>query len=363
MTTAGDQAISYFYGWLFSSHPELRELFPPAMDEQRDRLFTALTQIVRSLGSPEELAEYLAQLGRDHRKYSVRPQMYGAVGDALVATLRTFAGPAFTRAAQQAWVSTYGTASELMIKAAQEASATTPAYWNARVVAHERRGRGIAVLTVAPDQPLPYQAGQHVTVQTTRWPRVWRPYSIAGRPREDGLITFHVKAISGGWVSNALVQYTRVGDPLILGPAVGSMSLASAGQRDLVCVAGGTGLAPLKAIIEQVVFDESKRRDHRGIELFCGARSEEELYDLADLWRLCDSYPWLRVYPVISSDPAFQGMQGVVSRVAARHLPRGDCEAYVSGPPAMVRETIDQLGRAACRLSGFISTRRCSRPG
>ena len=345
VAAAGDMAASYFYGWLFANNPELRDLFPPAMDEQRDRLFIALTRIVRSLSTPSDLASYLAQLGRDHRKYSVRPEMYGAVGAALVATLRAFAGPAFTQAAQDAWVSTYGVASDLMIKAANEAGVNTPAYWDAEVIGHERRGHDLAVLTVAPEQPLVYLAGQHITVQTRRWPKVWRPYSIACRPREDGLIRFHVKAVSGGWVSNTLVDHISVGDPLILGPAIGNMTLATAGKRDLLCVAGGTGLAPMKAIAEQIIYEEAVSRTHRKVWLFCGAKTEKDFYDLRDLWRLSDAYPWLEIHPVTSDDPAYYGMQGNVGRVAARYLPHLDCEAYVAGPVTMVAETIKLLAK------------------
>ena len=340
---AGDMAAAYFYGWLFAHHPDLRELFPPAMDEQRDRLFSALTHIVESLRTPEEMGVYLAQLGRDHRKYAVKPEMYGAVGTALIATLRAFAGSAFTPAAEEAWVSTYGVASDIMIKAAEEMGSDTPAFWHAEVVDHERRGHEVAVVTIAPEERFNYRAGQHVTVQTSRWPRVWRPYSIACRQREDGLLRFHVKAVSGGWVSNTLVSRTSVGDPLILGPAVGNMTLAPAERRDLVCVAGGTGLSPIKAIVEQVVFEEATQRNHRNIWLFWGARTEKDMYDLRDLWRLTDIYPWLQVHPVTSDDPAYPGMQGNVGRVAARYLPHADCEAYVSGPAAMVQETIRMM--------------------
>lgn len=316
------------------------------MDTQRDRLFIALTQIMKSLSKPTELASYLAQLGVDHRKYLVQPAMYPAVGNALIATLRAYAGSAFTPLAEQAWMDTYETAARLMIKAAEDAGTVTPAYWIAQVVAHEKRTDRIAVLTVEPSQPVPYQPGQHVTVQTERWPRVWRLYSIACRPREDGLLRFHVKAVPGGWVSGALVDHTRVGDRLVLGPAAGGMSLRAAGRRDLICVAGGTGLAPLKAIAEQVAFDEPSSRSRRHVLLFCGARSEAELYDLKELWRLTATYPSLRVYPVVSADEDYRGMQGDVGQVAARYLPNSECEAYVAGPAAMVRQTITVLTKA-----------------
>jgi NAD(P)H-flavin reductase len=270
--------------------------------------------------------------------------MYDAVGEALIATLRAYAGPAFTQDAQEAWVQAYQAASGLMLRAAEDDSAVAPAYWTAEVVDNEQRQPGIAVLTVAPDQPFPYLAGQHVTVQTPRWPRVWRPYSVASRPREDGLMTFHVRAVPGGWVSTALVRYTTPGDELILGPALGTMTLGHAEQRDLLCVVGGTGLAPIKAIIEQAIRESSACP--REIFLFYGARTRDELYDLPDLYRLADAYPRFLLTPVTSDDPAFDGMQGNVGRVAARYLPHRECEAYVAGPVAMVHETIRVLARA-----------------
>jgi NAD(P)H-flavin reductase/hemoglobin-like flavoprotein len=341
---AGDKAVGYFYGQLFLRQPHLRQLFPPAMDEQRDRLFCALGRIVESLSTPDEMAAYLSQLGRDHRKYQVQPEMYEAVGAALLATLRAFARDAFTSPAEEAWTQIYLAGSSLMIKAAEEDAAAGPASWTAEVVSVDHRADDIAVLTIAPDQPLPFTAGQHVTVQTPRWPRVWRSYSIACMPRDDGLLALHVKAVPGGWVSTALVRYTSPGSQLVLGPPLGTMTLKHAAGRDLLCVAGGTGLSPVKAIAEQAVRESSVTP--RRIHLFYGARRRHELYDLPDLWRLQDAYSGFELIPVTSDDPAFEGMQGNVGRVAARYMPHVGCEAYVAGPPEMVRETVRVLTRA-----------------
>jgi NAD(P)H-flavin reductase/hemoglobin-like flavoprotein len=341
---AGDKAVGFFYGQLFLRQPHLRQLFPPAMDEQRDRLFCALGRIVDSLSTPDEMAAYLSQLGRDHRKYQVEPEMYEAVGAALLATLRAFARDAFTSEAQEAWTQVYLAGSSLMIKAAEEDAAQSPASWTAEVVEVDHRADDIAVLIIAPDQPLPFLAGQHLTVQTPRWPRVWRPYSIACMPRDDGLLMLHVKAVPGGWVSTALVRYTSPGSQLVLGPPLGTMTLERAADRDLLCVAGGTGLSPIKAIIEQAVRKSAVTQ--RRIYLYYGARRRHELYDLADLWRLEDAYSGFQVIPVTSDDPAFDGMQGNVGRVAARYMPHTECEAYVAGPPEMVRETVRVLARA-----------------
>jgi NAD(P)H-flavin reductase len=157
-------------------------------------------------------------------------------------------------------------------------------------------------------------------------------------------MTFHVRAVPGGWVSNALVRYAEPGAELILGPALGTMTLDRAGQRDLLCVAGGTGLSPIKAIIEQAMRESSACP--RQIFLFYGARTRDELYDLPALYRLADAYPRFLLTPVTSDDPVFDGMQGNVGRVAARYLPHRECAAYVAGPVAMVRETIRALARA-----------------
>jgi NAD(P)H-flavin reductase len=120
--------------------------------------------------------------------------------------------------------------------------------------------------------------------------------------------------------------------------------LDRAGERDLLCVAGGTGLAPVKAIIEQAIRESTACP--RQIFLFYGARTRDELHDLPDLYRLTDAYPRFQLTPVTSDDPAFDGMQGNVGRVAARYLPHRECVAYVAGPAAMVRETIGVLTRA-----------------
>ena len=232
-----------------------------------------------------------------------------------------------------------------MIQAAEQQG---PSQWLAEVVDCDYRGHGIGVVTVAPHQLLPYEAGQHVSLQTTRFPRVWRTFSVACAPRADGLMRFHVKAVPGGWVSTALVRHTAPGQRLVLGPGLGTMTLQPAADRDLLFVAGGTGLAPLKAIAEEAIRSSSEGR-YREIFLFWGARTQDEFYDLPELNQLTDVYPWFQVIPVVSDDPAFRGLKGNVGQVAAKYVPHSDCEAYVAGPAPMVRDTIRALSGIGVR--------------
>jgi NAD(P)H-flavin reductase/hemoglobin-like flavoprotein len=338
-----DEVAAYFYGRLFAENPLFRALFPPAMDVQRRRLFHALREIVWSLDSPDTLSAFLSRLGRDHRKFGVGREHYDAMGRALLTTLSAFAGDAWTAETEGAWRVAYRTVAEIMTTAAdeEEAAGDTPPWWTGEVVEHEMRGPDIAVLTVRTDQRLPYRAGQYTTVQTARWPWIWRAYSIANAPGEDEVLRFHVRALPAGWVSGTLVRHTAVGDTVLLGRAAGSMVLDEDSDRDLLCVAGGTGLAPLKAITEDAV--RGGRRP--AVHLLFGARTEAGLYDLPDLRALEAEHPSLRVTPVVSDDPAFAGLRGPVSDVLDGLDDLSGHDVYVSGPPPMVERTATNLQR------------------
>jgi len=211
-----------------------------------------------------------------------------------------------------------------------------PPWWIAEIVAHELRSPGVAVLKLRPNEPLLYQPGQYVPVQVTRWPRTWRPYSIASSPRPDGQFELHVRAVPGGLVSNTLAYHSQEGDCVLLGAAAGAMTLTES-ERDLLCVAGGTGLAPIKALIEQALATPVTGQRRR-ITLFVGARQRFDLYDLEDLQLLESACPVLRVIPVLSDEPGFSGLTGLLPDAVGSHGVSENAEAYVCGPAAMVSQ-------------------------
>jgi NAD(P)H-flavin reductase/hemoglobin-like flavoprotein len=326
-----DKAMAYFYGRLFAANPELRVLFPLAMDRQRDRFFRALARLVWSLDCPEQLTAFGQQLGRDHRRFGVTARHYPEFMEALLATVREFAGPGWSADVAAAWQAALDTLAQTMIEAAGEDARHAPSWWLAEVVGHQRLAADLAVLTVRPEPSLSYQPGQYVSVQSARRPREWRSYSIANAPRADGTITLHVRAVPGGVVSAALVHHTVRGDTLLLGPARGSMTLRAAAGRDLLCVAGGTGLAPLKAIIEQAAAAGGP-----AVTLLFGARAEAGLYDLRELRRLTASCPSLELVTAVSDDPGFGGLQGLLPDVLAERTEWKDRDIFVCGPAGMV---------------------------
>jgi NAD(P)H-flavin reductase/hemoglobin-like flavoprotein len=345
---AAGKATAYFYGRLFASNPEMRALFPLAMDRQRDRFFRALARIVWSLDSPDGLTAYLRQLGRDHRRFGVTARHYPEFMEAVAAMVREFSGPAWSDEVAAAWDAVLALVRETMLGAADADAEHAPSWWLAEVVGHQRRAGDLAVLTARPDQPLGYLPGQYLSVQSARWPREWRSYSIANAPRPDGTLSLHVRAVPGGLVSTALVHHTVPGDTLLLGPAKGSMTLPRGSSRDLFCVAGGTGLAPVKALAEQAAAAGGP-----AVTLLFGARTRDALYDLRELRLLADAYPGLELVTAVSGEPGPGGAQTDLPALVRQRRDWMDREVYVCGPPAMLRQTrlvLAELGMPPSRV-------------
>ncbi|MER6089102.1 globin domain-containing protein [Streptomyces bluensis] len=334
ITPVADKVTSYFYALLFVRHPELRPLFPPAMDTQRDRLLKALLIAAEHIDNAPVLADYLQNLGRGHRKYGTRPEHYPAVGECLIGALSRFAGAIWDERTEAAWVRAYTTISQVMIDAAAEDELRSPPWWMAEVVSHELRTPDVAVITLRPDQPYPFLAGQYTSLETPWWPRIWRHYSFASAPRSDGLLSFHVKAIPAGWVSSALVHRARPGDVVRLGPPAGSMTVDHTTDNGLLCVGGGTGIAPIKALVEDV----AEHGERRPVEVFYGARADHDLYDIDTLLRMKQSHSWLEVRTVVDRHGLLQLPDAV-----REFGPWNEYDAYLSGPPGMIRSGVDTL--------------------
>ncbi|WP_415854268.1 globin domain-containing protein [Sinomonas sp. G460-2] len=338
----GDEVPLYFYSHLFASHPELRDMFPVAMGAQRDKLFSALGHIISHADRIGEVGEFISQLGRDHRRFSVIPAHYSMVGSSFLATLQRFLGAAWTDEVARDWAEAYGLIAKVMVVAAEEASDTSPPWWEGEVTAVERRSLDVAVLQVRLPQDFAYAPGQSVAVEVPALPRTWRYLSPANAPRADGTVEFHVQLIPGGLFSTAAVRKTSAGDVLRVGAPVGDQ-LSADGGRDLLLVAGGTGLAPLAAILDGVAAQWRERGFGPRVDLFHGARVPWNLYDESRLAGLAAREPWFSFHPVVSDDSTFPGLKGWVGSAAAAHASSLGRLALVCGSTPMVSHTVGQL--------------------
>jgi NAD(P)H-flavin reductase/hemoglobin-like flavoprotein len=335
----GDAVPLFFYSDLFLRHPQVRDMFPVSMAAQRDRLLNALATIVSNVDRIEDLRPFLESLGRDHRKFGTIAEFYPLVGTSLLATLAHFSGDGWTPGLAEQWAAAYQIVADVMIGAAQEDERFRPAFWEATVIGHELRRFDVAVFRVATSQPLAYLPGQSVCLQSEARPKVWRFYSPANAPREDQTMDFHVRMVDGGMLSMVLTRGLGVGDKLKVGSPVGTLTYDTTSARDVLLVAGSTGLAPLKSILEQICGLPAPPRVH----LFFGARTADALYDLVDLEKIAAGRPWLSVIPVVSDEASYRGERGQLPDVVASRGNWREHDVYVCGPVAMVGATTRKL--------------------
>ncbi len=342
----GDEVPLYFYSHLFLSRPELREMFPISMTAQRDKLFAALGRIISNVDRLGEDTAFLQQLGRDHRRFSVIADHYKTVGGSLLATLKHFLGDQWTPELAAGWGSAYNHVATVMLQAAEESATSSPAWWLADVKAIERRTLDVAVLQLAPREPYDYRPGQSISVETPLCPRLWRYFSPANAPRSDGTFELHVQAVDGGQVSGTVVSSLQVGHTLRLGPPVGDRLVREDGDgQNLVMIAGGTGLAPLRAVLEQIDREWHSFGQAPEVHLFHGARTTWDLYEHEQLTRLTRR-PWFSYTEVISDDPSYPGACGPVGTIAARSQVWPGRSALVCGSPWMVAHAVSELTTA-----------------
>ncbi|WP_433347815.1 FAD-binding oxidoreductase [Micromonospora sp. CA-111912] len=324
-TVAGiDRAADHFWCTLADRMPAL-------LPERDAPLFlAALGQLATGDDGRAGRAALLTVLGRAWRDCHLGPHHQALIGEALVATVARHAHPQWTAALAGAWEQA-ACRTLTAVPYAADRVGDGPAWWPVEVLDHDRPAGGVAILTVRPRRRLPFRPGQAVPVSVPGLPGRWRWYSPTNAPRPDGTIELHVRA--AGAVSRVLVDRVRPGGPLWLGPPRGAgLTLAPDSTADLLLVAGGTGLAPLRALVEQVAAAPGSRR----VTLVVGVRAFADLYDPISLDKLQTAHDWLTVVPAFSHDEHVEpDERGDAITVALRHH-RPAQEVYACGPPAMV---------------------------
>jgi NAD(P)H-flavin reductase len=345
-----DDLISSFYTRWFATDISARDLFPPDMSGQRRVIAEVMTWLFGELIAQraDEPVAFLAQLGRDHRKYGVTQRQYETMADALYVSLRNHLSTRWDDRLAAAAHAALALFVGVMSGAADAEQG--PPYCDGTVIEFNRASRDIAVVRLQLDRPLSYHPGQYVTVHVPQCPRRWRFLSPAIPADAGGGIEFHVRSVSGGLVSPAIVGETKPGDRWRLSNPHGGMHVDRDGG-DVLMVAGSSGLAPLRTLI----MDLSRYAVNPRVHLFFGARFPYELYDLRTLWQIASQNPWLSVTPVseVNTDPPWasdypdvqppRGLHvrqiGLLPDVVTRYGNWGDRQILICGGPDMVAAT------------------------
>ena len=178
--------------------------------------------------------------------------------------------------------------------------------------------------------------------------------SIASAPRPDNAFDIQVRAIGFSGVSAALVGYSHVGDRLVLGPPRGGDLVVEPGTvpGGLLCIASGTGAAPITAVVESVLgWPEPPH-----LYAYVGARTRDDIYSVERMSKAIHAGGfWVNaeVHAVLSDDPTSTGYHGQVETVAPslKDWAALGVDALVAGPDSMIAATVAELTARGMPLS------------
>ena len=218
----------------------------------------------------------------------------------------------------------------------------------ATVLAIDQMTHDIRRLRLKPAKPLDFSAGQYANLQFG--PELVRPYSMANVPGADEL-EFHVRLVPDGRVTGHIDRVLAVGDAVRVSGPLGTAYLRRKHEGPMLCVAGGTGLAPVLSIVRAALAAGMAQPIH----LYFGVRTPRDVYGLAWLEQLRERHANLHLHVVVSTgndDPRRRG--GVVTDAVSRDWASlAGWRAYLCGAPPMV-EAAAMLARKKGVLPGHV---------
>jgi CDP-4-dehydro-6-deoxyglucose reductase len=192
----------------------------------------------------------------------------------------------------------------------------------------------IVKLKLPANERLQYLAGQYIDLLLKDGRR--RSFSIATAPEDDSLLELHIRHVPGGYFSDALFTEFKGREILRFEGPLGTFYLREESDKPMIFVAGGTGFAPIKAVIEHALHHDLKRP----MVLYWGVRSLRDLYlpDLPGTWQR--QHPDFRFIPVLSDplpEDRWPGRTGLVHQaVMTDFTDLSGYQVYACGGPAMI---------------------------
>jgi len=201
----------------------------------------------------------------------------------------------------------------------------------ATVASIEEATHDIRRIRVKLAKPLEFSPGQYATVQFT--PEHIRPYSMAGLPG-DAEMEFQIRRVPDGRVTEYIFDQLEVGANIRVSGPLGTAYLRKKHEGPMLCVGGGTGLAPVLSIVRGAL----EAGMDNPIHLYFGVRSAEDIYDAERLQALASQHPNLTVHVVVATGPVSADMRsGLVTDAIEKDIPSlNGWRAYLCGAPAMV---------------------------
>lgn len=224
-----------------------------------------------------------------------------------------------------------------------------------RIVAMERINHDVMLLKLKiPDaERMQFLAGQYIQILLKDGRE--RSFSLANAPHEDGLLELHIRHVDGGDFTSEVFDKMKIKDILRIEGPHGQFYLREDSTKPMIFMAGGTGFAPIRGIIEHALAANCQRPMH----LYWGARAKEDLYHHAIAQAYADQHEQIQYSPVLS-DPKdsdnWTGRTGYAHTAIMQDYPDLSAyEIYAAGPPVMVYAGRDHFPENNFKLEHYYS--------
>jgi len=212
---------------------------------------------------------------------------------------------------------------------------TTPG----KIIAQNPLTHDISEIVIETDKDIEFTAGQFAEITVPGDITDARSYSFGSAPgRYKNEIHFFVRAVPGGAMSNWILGDQAVGTKVELQGPFGDFYLRSS-DKPMLCVAGGSGLAPVLAVLE----DAANQGVNRPVSFLFGARTEQDLYCLDQIKEIKARWKGeFEFVPVLSDEPedsAWTGARGFVTAHFEKYC-TAETQLYMCGPPPMIDAAI-----------------------
>jgi Na+-transporting NADH:ubiquinone oxidoreductase subunit F len=208
----------------------------------------------------------------------------------------------------------------------------------------------IKQVTLALNDPneITFKAGQFVQIEAPEYELtdepVYRAYSIASVPSQHNAIQLEVRQVPDGICTTYVHRFLKPGDTMTINGPYGDFHLSDT-DAPIICIAGGSGMAPVKSILD----DMRERNINRKTVYFFGARSKRDLFLIDEMKQLEKDLSDFKFIPALSEPDAsdlWQGETGLITEIVDRHVSDTSAmEAYLCGSPFMIDACIEVLKR------------------
>lgn len=206
----------------------------------------------------------------------------------------------------------------------------------------------IKQLTLKLEEPdaMDYKAGQFAQIETPVYELsdepVYRAYSMSSVPSSRDTIEMEVRLVPDGICTTYVHKHLKVGDTMIVNGPYGDFHRSET-DREMICIAGGSGMAPLKSIL----YDMREKGVKRKARYFFGAKSKRDLFLLDEMKQLeadLDDFQFMPALSEPAEDDNWDGETGLITEVVDRHTEDlSEAEAYLCGSPFMIDACIEVL--------------------